>query len=88
MNTNGPGNGPGFIIGGWEGDWTQVVGFTFGRSPFLLFYRQSKQPTAFVAPVVRGPQSPINGTPVSIGHYRIATIALARTEIARRPLEE
>lgn len=69
MNTNGPGNGPGFIIGGWEGDWTQVVGFTFGRSPFLLFYRQSKQPTAFVAPIVRGPQSPINGTPVSIGHW-------------------
>jgi hypothetical protein len=69
MNTNGPGNGPGFIIGGWEGDWTQLVGFTVGRSPFLLFYRQSKQPTAFVAPIVRGPQGPINGTPVSIGHW-------------------
>ena len=69
MNANGPGNGPGSIIGGWEGDWTQVVGFTFGRSPFLLFYRQSKQPTAFVAPVVRGPHGPINGTPVSIGHW-------------------
>jgi hypothetical protein len=69
MNTDGPGNGPGFVIGGWETDWTQIVGFTFGSSPFLLFYRQSKQPTAFVAPIVRGPQSPINGTPYSIGNW-------------------
>jgi hypothetical protein len=69
MDTGGPGNGPGFVIGGWETDWTQIVGFTFGGSPFLLFYRQSKQPTAFVAPIVRGPQGPINGTPVSIGNW-------------------
>ena len=33
MNTNGPGNGPGSIIGGWEGDWTQVVGFTVRPQP-------------------------------------------------------
>jgi hypothetical protein len=68
-DTGGPGNGPGFIIGGWEGDWTQIVGFTFGGSPFLLFYRQAKQPTASVAPIVRGPQSPINGTPHAIGNW-------------------
>jgi hypothetical protein len=68
-DTGGPGNGPGVIIGGWEPDWTQIVGFTFGGAPFLLFYRQAKQPTAWVAPIVRGPQSPINGTPVSIGGW-------------------
>jgi hypothetical protein len=68
-DTGGPGNGPSVVIGGWETDWTQIVGFTFDRSPFLLFYRQSKQPTAFVAPIVRGPQSPINGTPTSIGNW-------------------
>lgn len=58
-------------IGGWEGDWKQVVGFnTPVGDPFLLFYKDG---AAFAAPVVPGAKGPQNGNPVtSIDNFPLA----------------
>ena len=69
MGQFGPQNGKGYVIGGWENDWTQVVGFTFRGQPYVLLYRQSKQPTAWVAPLVSGANGPQNGQPYFIGGW-------------------
>ncbi len=51
-------------IGGWEGDWKQVVGFNNpAGDPFLLFYKDG---AAFAAPVVSGPKGPQNGDPITL----------------------
>jgi hypothetical protein len=57
-------------IGGWEGDWKQVVGFnTPVGDPYFLFYKDG---AAFAAPVVMGAKGPQNGNPVSIDNFPLA----------------
>jgi hypothetical protein len=64
-------------IGGWEGDWKQVVGFNDAvGNPFVLFYKDG---AAFAAPVVLGARGPQNGNAKPIDNFPLGT---AWTQIA------
>ena len=64
-------------IGGWEGDWKQVVAFNDPvGNPFLLLYKDG---AAFAAPVVLGASGPQNGNANAIHNFPLGT---AWTQIA------
>jgi len=75
INANGPGDariGDTHQIGGWEGDWKQVVGFNDPvGNPFLLFYKDG---AAFSAPIVLGAKGPQNGDPNAIDNFPLGTV--------------